>query len=259
MRGAGRGRTIRSTRGRPVAVLALLLLAWTGVRMATFQAPFAPATPITALQPVARNDAPPLPRLADLATEGPKWLSGESQQSPVVGSSPILPQAFANPVDWQAPPLPDESAGFGWSEPLNAERRIDGREVSSAVAGVTPRAATGHAMLLAAAFSHMEMPPYLQALLAGTGANRADASPASPRAAPFVVAPEQSRTRPRRWSMDGWVLWRDDTTTPLLTGRPSYGRSQAGAVARYELAPSSGHRPQVHLRASTALEGGARS
>ena len=49
--------------------------------------------------------------------------------------------------------------------------------------------------------------------------------------------------------------WRQDDESPLLSGRPSYGRSQAGAVIRYNLAPSSGHAPQLHLRASTALEG----
>jgi hypothetical protein len=58
-----------------------------------------------------------------------------------------------------------------------------------------------------------------------------------------------------RWSMDAWALWRQDDDSPLLSGRPSYGRSQAGAVLRYHLAPASGHAPQLHLRGSVALEG----
>lgn len=58
-----------------------------------------------------------------------------------------------------------------------------------------------------------------------------------------------------RWSADGWVLLRRDTTTPFLSGRPTYGRSQAGAVLRYSLAPASPLRPQGYLRASAALAG----
>ena len=42
-------------------------------------------------------------------------------------------------------------------------------------------------------------------------------------------------------------------------GRPSYGRSQAGAVLRYRLGSGSAHRPQAYLRASTALAGAARA
>jgi len=58
-----------------------------------------------------------------------------------------------------------------------------------------------------------------------------------------------------RWSADGWLLLRRDSTTPLLSGRPSYGRSQVGAVIRYSLAAASPLRPQAYLRASAALAG----
>jgi hypothetical protein len=58
-----------------------------------------------------------------------------------------------------------------------------------------------------------------------------------------------------RWSADAWLLMRRDATTPFLSGRTSYGRSQAGAVLRYDLARTSPHRPQAYLRASAALAG----
>lgn len=58
-----------------------------------------------------------------------------------------------------------------------------------------------------------------------------------------------------RWSGDAWLLWRRDAGGPLVSGQPSYGRSQAGAVLRYRLAPSSGHRPIVYARTSRALVG----
>jgi len=81
-------------------------------------------------------------------------------------------------------------------------------------------------------------------------------APGVPAAAPALAAIiRPSDTRPARWSADGWLLLRDDTVTPLLSGRPSYGRSQTGAIMRYGLAPTSLHRPQIYLRASTALSG----
>lgn len=67
--------------------------------------------------------------------------------------------------------------------------------------------------------------------------------------------PQLSPSAQDRWSADGWLLLRRDTSTPIPAGRPSYGRSQAGAVLRYGFAPSSPHRPQAYLRASAALAG----
>lgn len=50
-------------------------------------------------------------------------------------------------------------------------------------------------------------------------------------------------------------MLRRDTTAPILSGRPSYGGSQAGAAIRYRLASESVLRPQAYLRASAALAG----
>jgi len=75
---------------------------------------------------------------------------------------------------------------------------------------------------------------------------------AAPALAPLV---RPSVALPSRWSADGWLLVRDDSVTPFLSGRPSYGRSQAGALVRYGLAAASPHRPQAYLRASAALAG----
>lgn len=70
-------------------------------------------------------------------------------------------------------------------------------------------------------------------------------------AAPYPVA--LAPADPSRWSADGWVLLRDDTITPIQSGLPSHGRSQAGAVLRYRLSTWNGRNPQAHVRASTAL------
>jgi hypothetical protein len=78
-----------------------------------------------------------------------------------------------------------------------------------------------------------------------------------PGAAPSLssAGPIKPPNRPSRWSADAWLLLRDDGTTPLIAAGPTYGRSQAGAVLRYDLAPGSGVRPQAYLRASTAVDG----
>ena len=127
----------------------------------------------------------------------------------------------------------------------------------------SPRMIAGHTMLMAAGFAQMELPPQIAAwfnALPRSAPRHAHAGEAALASAPAGTAgapsaPRASRETARRWSADGWLLWRDDSTSPLLTGRPSYGRSQAGAVARYELAPSSARRPQAYLRTSAALQG----
>lgn len=73
----------------------------------------------------------------------------------------------------------------------------------------------------------------------------------SPR---FEVRPHSSQSR---WSGDAWLLLRKDSAAPLVSSRPAYGRSQAGAVLRYRIGAVRGHRPAVYLRATRALAGPA--
>ena len=116
----------------------------------------------------------------------------------------------------------------------------------------------------------MQIPPeiaayFSRATLPGTSEMPANAAPTNvglvapsvPAAAPALIARSPATASQPRWSADGWLMWRDDTTTPITSGNPSYGRSQLGAVARYELAPGSRQRPQAYLRGSAALQGAA--
>jgi len=108
-------------------------------------------------------------------------------------------------------------------------------------------------LLLAGAFTQFELPPELAALVRPTQA----LNPVVAQADPFLVPPrlvgDTVRVPAKRWSGDAWLLLREDTTTPITSGRGSYGQSQVGAVLRYRIAPSSGHRPAAFVRASTAL------
>lgn len=67
--------------------------------------------------------------------------------------------------------------------------------------------------------------------------------------------PAQRKPPVSRWSGDAWLFLREDSAAPLTAGRPAYGRSQAGAVLRYRLAPVSDHRPALYVRATRALAG----
>ena len=153
------------------------------------------------------------------------------------------PLAPAQPI-----PLPLQPAGFERVSILYAAPAEPAR-------AAPVRAAIGHSMLLAAGLSQMELPPALLAYLQGAAAR-----PGVPAAAPLpLAAPARANPETRRWSTDGWLLLRRDMAQglsgPFVAGRPSYGRSQAGAVVRYSLAPSSPLRPLAYLRASTALAG----
>lgn len=92
--------------------------------------------------------------------------------------------------------------------------------------------------------------------------------PSTTIAPPTVAIPWPERTphpdeprRPGRWSGDAWLLVRSGPVAPLGAGlaAPAYGASQAGAVIRYRLAPTSAHHPALYLRASgAAIAGGER-
>jgi hypothetical protein len=97
------------------------------------------------------------------------------------------------------------------------------------------------------ALSSFEAPAVSAPLLGDERAAFAE-TPAVPQ-----LAGDTTRAPMSRWSGDAWLLLRRDTTTPITSGRGSYGRSQVGGVLRYSLAPSSGHKPAAYVRISSAL------
>ncbi len=102
----------------------------------------------------------------------------------------------------------------------------------------------------------MELPPELAAYLVAPGRGAVSA----PQLAGGTPDPlGKTATRPAaiagRWSGDAWLMLRNGSSGPIAVGEPSYGRSQAGAVLRYRLASSSGHRPVAYVRATRALAG----
>ena len=237
-------------RGQPLLLLAGLLAGWMGLRVALWQPPFEAAQAaqgvadaaralLRAAAPAAPPSAAAVTAAERLAARVPAPRAGAEQASrlvpaprePIV-SAPLVPLPASPPFEAFGPVAP--APELPRAEP-------------------PPRAVIGHNLLLMAGLSQMEVPPALLAYL--QAAQRP--VPGVPAAAPLLAAPAPAprASAAPRWSADAWLLVRRDGTTPLLSGRPSYGRSQAGGVIRYRLASAGALRPQAYLRASTALAG----
>ncbi len=231
-------------RGQPVKVLLLLALVWTGFRFVTWTTPFDMGGAAVATFSSA------------VGQQAAAQSQQERAQEPLRLQSPVVAPSYSDPSGWRAPMLQGVPVSPSWSDPGAS---VQGQEISQLSAGslrTAPRMASGHAMLMAAGFSQMELPPQLAAhMRAAIGSSKAQEGAAASGNAPFPFLAAQGVQERSRWSADGWLLWRQGSDSPLVSGNPSYGRSQAGAVLRYELAPSSRHRPQAYLRATTALEG----
>jgi hypothetical protein len=217
-------------RGQPLLVLTGLLCGWFALRVALWQ-PSLDAALLAAPELVE-----PLPRRAG---EPDARLNLRVASAPQLRSAGPAPRPVRAAVARIAPsPLPAAS-------PAIAPAGGDPARPSTA------RAVVGHSLLLAAGLSQMELPATLAAYLTAT------LPPGVPAAAPLQASLPQPAPPPSgsRWSADGWLMVRQDTTTAVASSRPSYGRSQAGAVVRYRLAPASAHAPLAYVRASSALAG----
>ncbi|WP_120076912.1 hypothetical protein [Aurantiacibacter odishensis] len=218
--------------------LGLVLGSWVLVRVALWEAPFTAALPRSEPAPtsahVAAQPAAPEAQSIPQSTVAPNWLDqGAAPYAPI---EKPLPDMLERP---HFAPLP--MVGEAQGPQRSAVSRAGFRGVDRIIA---------HSMLLAAGYSVGRRDAQAQPYQSGVG----------PVAPGVIQAPEAARdfaqgSSRRRWSLDLWALWREDTTTPITSGRPSYGRSQAGAVLRYRLDPGSRHAPQLHLRATRALDG----
>lgn len=252
-------------RGQPLMLLALLLAGWVVLR--------------------AFNWAPPLPEVGEIAARIEARFAASPQSAPAAPAAPgaasaapaqqsdsALPGPF-DPSDWNPAPLdtaPDALHGsapepaappplaFASPTDVAASRAGGARPERKGSLPVPPKRAAGHALLMAAGFAQMRMLPEIAQYFSAAGTGQASATmsaPPSVAAAPPAAAVRGSEYRASRWSADAWLMWREDTTTPITSGRPSYGRSQAGAVVRFDLAAASRQRPQAYLRGAMALQG----
>lgn len=230
-------------KGRPLAFMVLVIAVWVTGRVAFGSLPFerptlpplfagaAAATPQIPGEAdrIARSDAHP-------STGGKGWRMDPVGRIDIGAPMPLVERdGFvefpAGPV--AAAPVPRPATT--WVRPSRA----------------IPTASS-HNLMWFAAMARLPVPDEVADLL-----ERAATAPAPVRAGATLPS---SRTALRPMAFESWLLLRPDGGDGALSApRSAYGRSQAGVVMRYRLAPSSKFEPVAHARASRALASGGES
>lgn len=228
-------------RGGALATLAGILILWTTARVVFWEPPFPPASlsnsPEASAQPVA-------PRAPDSAA--PINPAGPRLAPP----ARVIPQPLERALpEWRPRPLPEQLSpvqpnAFPDQTPL-------GRSPLTSRGFAAAGQLVAHALLLQAGYKTADT----VAVRSYRGRPARDVNSLRLASIPLAAEEMQQSAGPSRWSFAAWALWRDDRSSPLLSGRPSYGRSQIGAVMRYRLSPASDQSLELHARASRALEG----
>ena len=210
-------------RGEPLVVLGLVFGGWLAMRVLLWQPPFGIPGPKAIL--------------AQEGAEGPTDVRAERA---------VRPTAYIPPL---AGPM---ASDLRPRVPLSVRRRTTAGEAGALAAQENPstEGIGGEQLLLSAAFAHLKLPPEIAAHVPA-GRPTSVLGSEEPLLGRALPQPASSG----RWSGDAWLLWRGDGSGPLAAGQSSYGRSQAGAVLRYRLAPPSAHRPVVYVRVTRALAG----
>ncbi len=207
---------VAESRGRPIAVLAVVGLGWVTMRAFTWEAPF----------PVSVQE------FAVASSQLVEALPGTDRTGP---QSDILDDALEALAGRSARQKPS----YVVRVPLKLERETSDPPSFASISSSTG----GHQMLWLAAMSSLPVPTELEhQIVTGIG----------PNALQPADDPLDDPGKHKRWALDAWVLWRQGSG--IAQGRrPSYGASQAGAVFNYRLRPSSEHDPRVFVRGYRAL------
>lgn len=220
-------------RGQPLVALTLILAGWVGLRAAVLnnEHAFAQAKAVPHGTPAASPKATALPRpqaRRPVAAPAPHDSAFGGRLAPVLPAP--LPRTESVPL---APVL-------GLPAPVVGTAGVE--QDAPASPPSTARIAAGHQLLFLAGLAQLPMPALLQ---------QAGGSGSAP-------APKRQPPRTARWSGDAWLLLRDGSKGFTLPAGPvpsaAYGASQAGAVLRYRLDPASARRPELYVRATTALQ-----
>lgn len=218
----------RAARGQPLLVLGLILTSWVGARVVIVTgSPEAPSAPAV----LAERSLP--------TPASPPALTSARPAAQVAGE-PITAGTERSGGERAVAVWPSPSPGVGVPAPLLRPVTNEPPLAPVAAQAVPVRVAAGHQLLWMAAVSLLPSPQEATAF-------------AARQRSPVALTPASAASR---WSADGWLLWRrsGSGTTGAGFAPSTYGASQAGAVLRYRLAPSSGHRPALYLRGTSALE-----
>lgn len=241
-------------RGQPLLLFGVVIAAWGGARVVTWETPPTPyygqdSVAIASLQPEAVRPA--------MATSAPQDLVGiawgDDRFGPYAAElppSPLVPRMRRRPTPRSAraalpwpnygdPAFTRASYHAGASGPLRGPQPVAGRDMWAGAEG-----------------TNYSLP----------AATRADSDPAPGTAGEEQLAASGLAMTPltgiagrlvnnRRLSVDSWMFLRQDSASVPTGIGGSYGGSQSGFVARYDLAPGSRFQPRAYLRASRALAG----
>lgn len=205
-------------RGRPLIVLAAMLLGWIGMRFALW--------PQDTLQALER--ALPSGLLAEM-TESPKPQMPASIRAPSVSARSIQPSRFRF-ARWDNAPL---------APPMPVFMRAIGQPAEQVAA---------HDLLWIAAVTRGEYGYPAPAIASNLGPARS----VHHKRVPEVLA---EKGTPDRWTFDSWLLWRPVSRGTAAVAPAAYGASQAGALISYRLAPGIRWAPRVYARATGFPEG----
>ncbi len=223
-------------RGQPLMVYALLIVGWVGIRSVFWDSPL-PATMAAVLEEESVVEVAP-PATAVLPMEEREVLENRDQQA--------VPPAMHHSDPWRS------DGDWRIVEPMDGAVlqpvafTQDGDDAAAAVEFSDTAAAAGHQLMWMAAMAHFPVPKALSA------DQDRQAAPAPNSWLPLAKARGQ-----KRWSLDAWVFLREDSRDSVGQAgvRPSYGRSQQGAVLRYRLADAGGREPSLYARYTRALAG----
>lgn len=232
--------------GQPLVVLLLVLGCWMAIRVVTWQ-----PSELTLDLLVATGGADG----TQVAQQSAPVPLGATPYTPAFLSLPYPSLAYAMPAfRWgQAAYVPPPVGPMPWTT-LPSMPAPGGYPSAQppypvpAPAAAQPVGYAGHAgssffwpgANVGGGMPGIELPPRHAAL----------SMPEAP--APIPLSPGLAEGKADRWSADAWMLVRKEGRASFSGGRPIYGGSQAGAVLRYHIAPSSAHRPLAYLRTSQA-------
>ncbi len=225
----------RKRRGGPLAMLAVLAIAWIGGRALLWESPFA-------ANPLGLPD--PMEFLAEAEAKPQSEDSGSpagAQKSEAGDHSAQIARYLSVGHGGVLAPV-----GSGGSDTIDRESPF----------AVHPQVAAGHQLLWLAALGYMPMPRAVEEAARTNGTQFASTASTQenppPFGAPVFAGGEQKFDS---WSLDAWAFWREGSNAaPISQGRvPIYGASQVGAALRYRFAPRTGLDPMLYTRAYRAL------
>lgn len=241
-------------RGQPLLLFGVIIAAWGGARMVTWE-PLPPphyvedSVALASLQPEAEHPATLMPGRQDLVGIG--WW-GDRFGPYAAELPPALPVArLRRRPKHRRAGTPLDGMDYYGSDFARATYH-------PATAGVSggPRPVAGYDMPRAVEGTGFSLPP------AGTESSRKQDEAAGQQAlggSGLAMTPLTGIAgriaKSRRLSVDSWIYLRQDSASVPTGIGGSYGGSQSGFVARYDLAPASRFQPRAYLRASRALAG----